>query len=894
MKQLDKGKANYILPWLLTIFLVVVTANFIFALTFKNNNKIQLNVIASIDTLPQRDSSLSKKDSIKVAQIDTLNYKKSKDSLNAPVNYHADDSMVFDVPGKLLLLYGKKSNVIYQDNNLAAPYISFNQNTNIVSAYLQKDTAGKVLAFPTFNQADFKSMSDTIRFNMKTQKGITKGTYTKQGEMFVYGEKIKKTEPNSFYALRGRFTTCNLDTPHFAFVSSKVKMINKKMAITGPVHPEVEGVPLPIILPFGIYPLKQGRHSGFIAPNYTSNEQLGIALEGIGYYKILSDNWDIVGRGSIYSYGSWTASISPRYMKRYRYQGNFSLDVQSFKNGFKGDLDYSKSQTYNIRWSHSQDNKANPGVSFSANVNAGSSKFNSQVPNSPGRNFNNQLSSSITYAKVWKDKPFNLSVSANHNQNTTLKQINLNLPDVSFNVNTLYPFRKKESIGENKWFENIGIALNTNAKSQSSFYDTTGNFSKQLMDNYKWGASHSIPISLSLPAIGPLQVSPTVSYQERWYQEQFVRVWNPDKNKIDTIIKNGLYTARDMSFGIGTTTRIFGMFGFRKSSKVQAIRHEIRPSISASYKPNMNANSYYASQIDSFGRTQKFSYYERSIYGAFSDTKFAGLNFGIDNILQMKVKNGKDTSASSLNKVSLIDGLSINGNYNFLLDSFNLSNLSMSARSTLFNKINITASAVFDPYLYNNQGRRINKLIWTKKPFSLGTMTSGSVSMQSRFNGGGKNNPNSNVNTPVNNMNNNGMPMDEYQQEAAYIRSNPNEFVDFSAPWSFDFGYSLRFSKMPSYSGDGTFKTSFNQDVNWHGDFNLTPKWKLGASGSYNITLKEIGVLSLNLSRDLHCWQMSITMSPVGKYKFFTLNISPKSPILRDIKVNRTRYFYEL
>ena len=414
------------------------------------------------------------------------------------------------------------------------------------------------------------------------------------------------------------------------------------------------------------------------------------------------------------------------------------------------------------------------------------------------------------------------------------------------------------------------------------------------MDNYKWGASHSVPITLSLPSLGPLQVSPTVSYQERWYQEQFIRVWNPDKNKVDTVVRKGMYTARDMSFGIGTSTRIFGMFGFKKSSKVQAIRHELRPSISASYKPNMNAGSYYIAQTDTFGRTQKYSYYERSIYGAFSDTRFAGLSFGIDNVLQMKVKNGKDTSASSIKKVSLIDGLSINGSYNFLLDSFRMSNLSMSARSTLFDKINITASAVFDPYLYNDQGRRINKLVWTQKPISLGRMMSGSVSLQSRFNGGGKNNPKSNVNTPINSMNNNGMPMDEYQQEAAYIRSNPNEFVDFSAPWSFDFSYSLRFSKTPSYRGNGSFNTSFNQDVNLHGDFNLTPKWKLGGSGSYNITLKEMGVLSLNFSRDLHCWQMSITMSPFGKYKFFTLNISPKSPILRDIKVNRTRYFYEL
>ncbi len=914
MKQLFKGKTKSILPWLLTIILVIVTCNFIFALTFPNPrfskystqqfldpkigeaiNGFPANSFSTtvLDTLPKSDTIKPVNDTITVAKIDTLVYKKSKETLNTSVTYHADDSMVFDVPGKRLLLYGKKSDVIYADNNLAAPFIEFNQRTNIVSAHLQRDSTGKLIAFPTFNQGDFKSISDSIQFNMKTQKGITKGTYTKQGELFVYGEKIKKVDSSSFYAFRGRFTTCNLDTPHFAFVSKKVKFINKKMAFTGPVHPEIEGVPLPIVLPFGIYPLKQGRHSGLIAPTFTANGQLGIAMEGLGYYKILSDNWDVVTRGTLYSYGSWTMSLSPRYLKRYRYQGNFSLDMQEFKNGFKGDPDYSSTQTYNVRWSHSMDSKARPGVSFNANVNAGSSKFNSLVPNSPGRNFTNQLSSSITYSKVWKNKPYNISVSANHNQNTTQKLINLYLPDVSFNVNTLYPFRRKEAVGASKWYENIGIALNTNTRSLSSFYDTSGDFKKQLLDNFRWGANHNVPITLSLPTLGALQISPSVSYQERWYQEQYIRQWNPLDKKLDTIIKNGFYSARDMNFGIGISTRVFGLFGFRKNSKVQAIRHEIRPSLSVNYKPNMNAASYYNTQTDSFGTTSKYSYYERSVYGVFSDSRFAGLNFGIDNVLQMKLLNKKDTAAG-LKKITLLDGLGINGSYNFLLDSFQLSNLSLSARSSLSDNINITANAQFDPYLYNSQGRRINKLVWSEHPASLGSLTSGSISLQSRFSGGGSSKSSvKNKTTPNNTMNAGGMPSDEYQGEASYINANPNEFVDFNAPWNLDFGYSLRFSRSPAYLNPGSFTTTISQDVNWHGNFNLSPKWKAGMSGSYNVTLKEMGVLSLNLSRDLHCWQMTITMSPIGRYKFFSININPKSSILRDIKVNRTRYFYD-
>ena len=915
MKQLYKGKAKSILLGLQTFILVLCACTSfagenrvlftkkptVFNAFCENENIVLLlqdySQNVNSDTIPEKisrtDSFIVKNDNVIVAANDTLPFRKSKDSLAAPVTYHADDSMVFDIPQKKLYLYGKTSKVKYSNNDLSAPFIQFDQQTNLVMAYLEKDSAGKIISYPTFKQADFKSISDTIFFNMKTGKGLTKGTYTQQGEMFVYGEKIKKAEDNVFYALHGRFTSCNLDTPHFAFVSSKVKLINKKMAFTGPVHPEMEGVPLPIVLPFGIYPLSQGRHSGFIAPNFTANQQLGLAMEGVGYYKILSDNWDVITRGTLYSYGGWTFNLNPRYFKKYRYQGNFSFDLQRFKTGFKGDPDYKSSKTFNIRWTHSVDSKARPGVTFSANVNAGSSKFNGEVPNSPTRNFSNQMNSSITYSKSWKNRPYNFSMSANHDQNTNSRLINIRFPDANFNLNTLYPFRRKEVIGEYKWYENVGVALNTNARSLSSFYDTAKNISTQLSDNFKWGASHSVPISLSLPSLGPLQISPSVSYQEKWYQEKFIRQWNDADKKVDTIIKDGFYTARDMSFGIGMSTRIFGMFGFNKNSKVQAIRHEIRPSIAAIYKPNMNASSYYSTQVDTSGKLGRYSYYERSVFGSFSEGRFGGLSFGIDNVMQMKVKNTKDTSAGT-KKVSLLDGLSINGSYNFLADSFRLSNLNLSARTNLFEKINITASAQFDPYQLNAQGKRVDKLIWSQKPVSLGRLTSGGISMQSRFSGGDKSGKKTNQFQNSRSQNMSGMPMDEYQQEAAYISNNPNEFVDFSSPWSADVSYSLRFSRLPSSTNPGSFITNFNQDFNWNGNISLSPKWKVGLSGSYNITQKELGLLSINLSRDLHCWQMNINMSPVGKYRFFSINISPKSSMLRDIKVNRTRYFYDL
>ena len=918
MNQTNKGKAKVFSDWLCAAMLLILTFynTTLGSTTTKLYPTLKFPPLTSTQTHPAlmpRDTVPAKiqiagspdtsrraandtvpraaGDTSTVIVADTFNFKIASGALDVPVEYHADDSMVIGVPQKSIIFYGKKSTVNYSDNNLEAPVIEYSQSTSLVKAHLTKDSLGKVIAYPKFKQADFETQSDTIVFNMKTEKGITKGTYTKQGEMFVYGQTIKKVDKDVFYALRGRFTTCNLDTPHFAFVSSKIKFIQDKMAFTGPVHPEFEGVPVPVILPFGIYPLSQGRHSGLIAPSFASNDQMGISLEGLGYYKILSPTWDAIFRGTLYSYGGWTGSVNPRYYKRYRYQGNFSFDMQRFKTNFKGDPDFTSSKTVNVRWTHSTDSKARPGVTFSANVNAGSSKFNEQVPNSPNRNFQNQLNSSITYAKVWKD--YNLSVSANHNQNTLQRLINFNLPDIAFNANTVYPFRRAEPIGEYKWFENVGVALNTQARSLSSFYDTAGSIGHQIFNRLQWGANHNIPITLALPSLGPFQISPSISYQEKWYDERTTQKWNG--SKIDSIRQKGFYRAYDMSFGVSTSTRVFGMYTFKKG-KVQAIRHEIRPYISANYKPDLNSKDWEEVQLDSSRNKRRYSVYERSIFGAYGEGRFGGLSFGIDNNLSMKVKSKKDTTAAGVKKVSLIDGFSITSSYNFLRDSFRLEPINLSARSNLFEKINITASAVLDPYKYDAVGRRVDEMVWNER-LSLGTLTSAYISMQTSFRGGDKKKDNSN-DPATNNMNQqnmamNGMPLDEYQQELSYMNNNPGEFVDFSIPWDISLSYSLRVSKTRQL-GTRKVKSDLNQDVNWNSSLNLTPKWKIGLNGFYNITEKELGTISMYLSREMHCWQMAINISPVGRFKFFNISISPKSAILRDLKINRTRSFIDL
>lgn len=861
----------------------------------QNLNQQKKNSADTAKIFAKDSTSFTTKDSFLIS-VDTFKIKMSKDSLDAPVNYHADDSMVMDIPGKKIILYGKKSSTKYIDNELESPVIIFDQQTSLVMASLKKDSTGKVVSYPTLMQSGSKMVSDTIVFNMKNGKGITKGTYTQQSGMFIYGEKMKKINTTDFYAYKGRFTTCNLDTPHFAFVSNKIKFMNKKFAVTGPVHPEFEGVPVPIILPFGIFPLKQGRHSGLLPPTFSANDLYGLGLENGGYYKVLSDNWDVTARASLYSSGSYTLDINPHYFKRYHYQGSFSFAMNNYINNTKGDPDYSSTKAYQIRWTHSTDSKARPGVTFSANVNAGSSKYNKTVPNNPNINFTNQLSSSIAYSKVWKDKPFNISLNANHSQNTNTGIISATFPNVTFNINTLYPFRSKEPVGALKWYENIGIALTSNASNATYFTDDTSkskvSIGTQIFNNMQWGAAQTVPISLSLPQIGPLQISPGISFAQKFYQQQLYQTFDSVHNKIDTTIKKGIYSAVDMSFSLSLSTRIFGAFTFGKNAKVQAIRHEIRPSISISYKPNLNGGSYYNTRHDTASTYYvRSSVYDNSLFGPFGYGRFGGISFNVDNNIQMKVRNESDTGAAAVKKVTIIDGLSFGGSYNFLADSLTqkLSPLSLTGRTNLFNKINITTSASFNTHdIDTATGQFLINTSLLSKGKGLARLTSASVSIATQFHGGDQSAKKATTSTSPNQQinPNTGMPLDEYETEQAYIRNNPSEFIDFSIPWTLDLSYSLQVTNAYDISKQ-SYIIDLHQNINWNSTLKLTEKWNLGLNGFYNLTTKDLGTISINLAREMHCWQMAINISPVGLYRFFNISISPKSGLLQDLKVNR-------
>ena len=838
-------------------------------------------------------------DSTKRQKIDSLLI--SKDSLDSPIDYAAEDSGVLYIESKKFFLYGK-ANAKTKDVDLTANNIQYDQSTQLIKAFGGTDTANNPLSKPTFVQGDQKSISDTIEFNLKTQRGLSRNSFYNEGEIFVNAERIKKVDKDVAFAYKSRFTTCNLDTPHFAFVAKKMKLINNKIGVSGPVHPEFEGVPIPLYVPFGIYPLNRGRHSGLLPAQFANNSGYGLGLEGLGYYKVINDNWDVTMRGNIYSYGGWTLNVSPEYYKRYRYRGSLNLEIQHAKvlnstnSGFQQD-EFTKSQNYAIRWSHAQDSKAHPGVSFSANVNASSTPFNRYVADNPVRSFQNQLSSSISYSKTYKNS--NLTLSLTHNQNNNLHLQNIRFPTLSYTVNTFYPFEKKEQVGTPKWYEKLGISYNGQIFNQFSFYDTAFNF-KHILDTLQWGAQHSIPISISLPALGPFIVSPFVSYNERWFGQKSDIYFNPVDTTVDTTQHKGYYQMREVSFGASVNTRIFGTVQFPHSKGIVAIRHEIKPTVSFSYKPDLVSKWYDTINVEVYTKDAKGIVTDSArkrvsvsklgsgnLVSPFSQGQFGGVTFSLENLLEMKVRNKKDTTGENpTRKVKLIDGLNFTTAYNFLADSFRWSNIAASYRSTFFQKVNVTGSASFDPYETDKYGYRIDELLW--KHGRIGRLTTASLALSTSIQSKKKDGKTDDQRLSDLDQT---MTPDEEAAALAYVRSNPAEFVDFDIPWSLNLSMTTNFSKTRLREDYNGYYTDVTASININGDFSLTPKWKIGGSTYFDLRTRKIGLLTMYITREMHCWQLAINLTPVGITRSFSIVINPKSSLLRDLKINRTRSF---
>ncbi len=821
------------------------------------------------DTVPAADSILKIEGDTIISDSLAVDTNISNDgSLKSPVKYHARDSIRVNISEEIVHLYGAAT-VDYEDMHIQADYIVMDMNQKELFAEGLNDSLGNVTGSPEFSQADQKFRSSTIRYNFDSKKGKIGYVITQEGQGYIHGEVVKKDPENNFYIKRGQYTTCDLDTPHFAITSNKLKVISKNKIITGPAYLTIENVPTPLLLPFGFFPNKRGRSSGIIFPSFGESAERGFYLERLGYYFGFNDYVTLAVTSDLYTKGSYKLEATSLYKNIYKYSGNFNFSYAYTVDGEKELPGYKVVEDYRIRWNHVQDPKFSPNNTFSADVNAGSSTYYSNTITSLNNFLTNQFQSTISFTHTFPDKPMNYSLAIKHFQNIITKQISLTAPEMGFNVSRFNPFKRKYAVGKQKWYEKIGTSYTFYGENYIDTYDSLL-FTSSTPDNFKTSFQHTIPVSTSFNVLKYFNVSPNFNYTERWYFKTVRMNWNGNTGKVDTTEIKGFQSGRDYQFNVGTSTRIYGMYQFHRGP-IAALRHVITPSVTFGFRPDFSDDKYgyYKTvRIDEEGVTRKYSIFQNTRYGGPSAGRFANVGFSLDNNLEMKVKTESDTGAT-LKKVKLLETFRISGNYNMIKDSMKLDVFNVSGSTTILDKVSIKFRGTFDPYAFDESNNDYDEFL-ANTGGGLVRMTSGSI----------------NTGFSLNRITKKENPKYS-KEELDYINNHPEEYVDFEVPYNLSVDYIL------NYSRRGDEPSQLVQSASINGELRLTPQWKIAFTSFYDITIKEFTSLGLNFYRDLHCWEMRLNWIPFGYQESWNFQINVKASILQDLKLLKKKSFYD-
>ena len=691
------------------------------------------------------------------------------------------------------------------------------------------------------------------------------------------------------------FSTCDLPYPdtHFGIVITR-GIAEKNRIISGPAYLEIEGIPLPLAIPFGFFPKPDSRTSGVIIPTFGEDQKLGFYLRNFGYYVGISDYMDLTNMGTIYSQGSYELNTTLHYLKRYKYGGTLSLSYGSHNYGLEGDP---PTKDFNITWTHSQDPNANPGSTLSASVNAGTSTFYQNNPSTSNYNLQaltqNNLRSTVNYSKTWAGTPFNLSVGLSHSQDLTNKTVTLDLPTLSFTMASLSPFDSKDRVGEQKWYQKISISYSLTANNELNAIPESELFKGDaILKNLQTSIIHQIPVSLSLNVFKYFQFTTSVNYTEHWYLQSIRKTYGRGSiSGQDTLITdtvNGFRRADSYTLSAGLSTKLYNRIDFKKGN-LMAIRLVTTPTMSFSYNPNFADPSYgyYKTAISNAVAPYPYTSTNYSIFedGFPSAGRQAGIGLSLDNTIEMKLKaKATDTSGKPRN-VHLLDGLTFSTFYNFAQDSLRLSPITFSAHTGILNnKVNLSFFGSFNPYvtqvldsISNNSilkyTREINR--YTLQDGRLPQLQSFSFSMS-----GSLNSTSFSPHAPVQSGTTLASINPQQAQRLAIINSDPSAYVDFNVPWNLSFNYSFSYN-------NNVINTNVTHTIMLSGDVNLTSKWKIQYNTNYDIRAGKLAVSSFSIYRDLHCWDLNVQWVPFGLYKSYNVTLKVKSTILQDLKLSK-------
>jgi len=829
---------------------------------------------------------------------DSSSIQQSNSALKSKVVYNARDSVRFDVADQKMYLYGEGV-VIYENMELKADYIEFDMTKNIAFSRGKRDSTGKAvldsiglpIGDPVFADGGKSFDAKELTYNFETKKGKIREVTTQEGEAYIHARDAKKDTGDVYYIKNGKYTTCDHENPHFYLQATKIKIIPKDKIICGPAYLVIADVPTPLALPFGVFPNKVGRKSGVLIPAYGESAALGFFLTDGGYYFGLSDYFDLALRGDVYSLGSYNLRANTNYNKRYKFNGNVGLRFGQIQFSEKEFPDYRKDRSFWLTWQHAQDMKLNPTSRFSANVNAGSNSYQTYLSNNANDYLSNSFMSNILWNKSWQGRPYNLSVSMAHSQTSRPRAdkkgeetvVDLTVPEIAFTRNRWYPFQGKNYSGRPNVFQKIGASYSINGKNQV----TTGDsilLNPETLDKLRNGLSASVPIGTSMN-IGPVIIAPSVNYRGYGYFQSYHKRYDKLNDSLITDTIQGMQYAYDYSASVAANTKLYGMYAFKKG-RLKAVRHVMTPGTSFSYRPDFGEKKYryYDSvQKDTTGIMQQYSFFENSVYGYPGAGKSGFITFSVDNNLEMKLRPSKKDTAGTDRKIMLIENFGISSSCNIAAEQFQWSNVNLYARTRLFKVVDVNIGGTLDPYAYDTTlGRRIDRFQYNVNG-RIGRLTSANFALNTSLRSLAKKTDDK-TKTPARRL------PPGYADELAYIQSHPEYYVDFNVPWDLMLNYNLNYSN--TYILKKQVDTVI-QSLSFSGSVSVTKKWKVGFRSGFDFVRKDFTYTSFDVYRDLHCWEMRLNWIPFGLRKSYMLTIAVKASSLQDLKLNRTRNWYD-
>lgn len=863
---------------------------------------------AGLDSLMLQSSDslvLPLTDSLTVRPDTTIS---KKDQLEAPVTYEANDSVTF-TQGGFAHLYGS-GKINYQQIELSADVITMNMDSSTVFAHGVSDSTGVSKGIPIFKEGDTSYETQTIRYNFNSKKGIIANIESQQGEGYVIGNNAKKGSGNEIYLKDGRYTTCdNHEHPHFYLQLTYAKVRPKKNVVTGPAYLVVEDVPLPIAVPFFFFPFNSSYSSGFIMPTYMDDSNRGFGLTDGGYYFAISDKMDLRVTGDIFTKGSWSLRAASNYVKRYRYSGTIQADYQVTKTGDKGLPDFSETKDFKIVWSHRQDAKANPNSTFTASVNFSTSSYERQ---NIGNLYNaqamsqNTKTSSVSYSRNFPDQKLSISTTMNIAQTMKDSTISMTLPDLNISLSTTFPFKRKRAVGNERWYEKINIRYSGRFSNSIKTKDNLI-FKKNLVRDWQNGMQHNIPVSATFTLFRYFNVTPSVNYTERWYTHKVEQDWDRENNVLKKDTVYGFNRVYDFNASLGVNTKIYAMYKpiIMKKKDIQ-IRHIMTPNVNLSATPDFTSDffgyygSYYKPNTAGGMDTVRYNYYDGQLFSPSFSGKSGSINMSISNNLEMKYRDKND----SIHKVSLIDELGASMSYNMAAKKQPWSNLNMTLRLKLTKSYTFSMNAVFATYAYEfdkngnvvvgdrtewSYGRfgrfqgygtsfnyNLNNQTW-KKIVALFTGKKEEAEGDAAQNGEGQEseNPSSDPNNPP-------------QKKKVKAEAGADGYQAYNFQWNVNLSTGFNISEdrtKPINPHSMRYPYSFKlNSLNISGNVKFSNKWAMSFNSGYDFENKKVIQTAFNLSRDLHCFTMTASISPFGVYKYYNFTIRATASILQDLK----------